>query len=341
MKKASLQEAIGHCLLHDITEVTANGSFKGVAFHRGHQVRPEDLPYLHRLGKEHVWLGPLPAGHVHEDNAAQRLAPQLAGPGIHYDQQPREGKISFYAHDDGLFQVDTQRLAAINGLGIPSLPTLHTQSAVRAGQQVAAFRIIPLSCPEEVLQEAEAQLPEPLLRVAPYRIQQAALLATGNEVYSGQVPDRFLPLLQQKLQNFHVPCPWQQLLPDDIRAIQDAVAQATERFSLVLIAGGTSVDPDDVTRQALEAAGVELISRGNPLQPGNNLSLGRRGQALVCAVPAAALFYPATALDVFLPRLLAQLPPTAEEIAASGHGGLCHFCQPCHFPICPFGRPAC
>jgi hypothetical protein len=55
-------------------------------------------------------------------------------------------------------------------------------------------------------------------------------------------------------------------------------------------------------------------------------------------VPAAALFYKATALDIFLPRLLSGEFVTEEEIAEYSIGGLCHFCKVCVYPVCPFGK---
>ncbi len=54
----------------------------------------------------------------------------------------------------------------------------------------------------------------------------------------------------------------------------------------------------------------------------------------------AALFFSATALDIFLPRILAGERITARDVARAGHGGLCHFCPECTYPICPFGRGA-
>jgi hypothetical protein len=90
--------------------------------------------------------------------------------------------------------------------------------------------------------------------------------------------------------------------------------------------------------RALHEAGVNCEMKGNPVQPGNNFTIGYIGDTAVCAVPAASLFFQATALDVFLPRLLAGEKIEKKEFHRMGHGGLCHFCEICHFPVCPFGR---
>ena len=42
--------------------------------------------------------------------------------------------------------------------------------------------------------------------------------------------------------------------------------------------------------------------------------------------------------DLLLPRLLADAPITAEDIARLGEGGLCLGCAECHWPNCGFGH---
>jgi hypothetical protein len=68
---------------------------------------------------------------------------------------------------------------------------------------------------------------------------------------------------------------------------------------------------------------------------------GPQGEATVLGVPACALFFRATALDVVLPRVLTGERFTREKIAALAHGGLCRQCPGgCRFPVCGFGRGA-
>ena len=45
-----------------------------------------------------------------------------------------------------------------------------------------------------------------------------------------------------------------------------------------------------------------------------------------------------TIFDLLLPRLLADDPITAEDIARLGEGGLCLGCAECHWPNCGFGH---
>jgi molybdenum cofactor synthesis domain-containing protein len=338
MKKLSLQHAVGEILGHDITEVDPERGRKGVAFRRGHVIQEHDLEVLQSLGKRHiyVWEGSEPE--VHEDDAARILAPLIAGAHIRHDAEPREGKVGFYATCAGIFKVEVERLERINALAVPSLPTIHTNFPVRAGKQVAAFRIIPLSCTQEMLASIKTELNIPLVQIKPYVCERASILVTGNEVFSGSIDDAFTPRLEKKLSRFGVQVSRTVVLPDERETICAAIREAVADSELILLTGGTSVDPDDVSVQAMRDAGVDFPFQGNPIQPGNNLTIGYTSGATLCAVPAAALFYEYTALDIFLPRILAGEHISVEDIVRSGHGGLCHFCSRCMYPVCPFGR---
>ena len=338
MIKVPLAQAEGQVLGYDITVVDLDKGVKGVAFSRGHVIGKEDLEVLACLGKQNIYVWEGNEVEIHENEAACSLAPLIAGPNIRYDAEPKEGKIGFYATCPGIFRVDPERLERINRLAIPSLPTIHTDFPVSEGKQVAAFRIIPLTCPREVFDQIKAELSEPLLTVDPYRVKTAAILVTGSEVYSGKIKDGFTPKLKKKMASLGIEVTVADILPDNQETISQAITSALKKSDLLMITGGTSVDPDDVTTQAMKDAGITFSQKGNPVQPGNNFTIGYVGEKTVCAIPAAALVFAATAFDIFLPRIVAGEKISPDAIARSGHGGLCHFCKVCHYPICPFGR---
>jgi molybdenum cofactor synthesis domain-containing protein len=338
MKKISADEACGLILAYDITEVSLEKKLKKRAFKRGHIITADDIEYMKNLGRRNIYVMDGIDTDIHEDDAAKTVAPLAAGEFISYDKEPSEGKISFYAETDGVFHVDRQRLLAVNSLEIPSLPTLHDGYPVKKGAQVAAFRIIPLVCSEQIITEIKNILKTPLLSVSPYKIKTAAILVTGNEVYEGRIKDGFVPRLTAKLKTWGVEVTATAVSPDEQETIVRELNNLESKAEMVLTTGGTSVDPDDVTADAIISAGVKLVSKGNPIQPGNNCSVGYIGDKPVICVPAAALFFHATALDIYMPKILAGEKITKEFIASSGHGGLCHFCEKCHYPVCPFGR---
>ncbi|MDZ7580875.1 MAG: hypothetical protein U5R30_09720 [Deltaproteobacteria bacterium] len=76
--------------------------------------------------------------------AAAILAQSLAGEGIHWEDDPKEGKIGLYAATDGLLSVDAAALAAFNMVDEVMCATLHSHTLVKKGELVAATRAIPL-----------------------------------------------------------------------------------------------------------------------------------------------------------------------------------------------------
>jgi len=338
-RKVKVEEAVGMVLVHDITEVNPDAGFKGRAFKKGHLIRPEDVEKLKNLGKEYVYALELSEDEIHEDDAAKLLADALMGENLYRDEEPKEGKINIYSKVFGVVKIDTERLFQFNMVGEPSCPTIHTNMWVKPGQKVAAVRIISLTAPKREVEEAAKIAEGGIIRVIPFTEKRAGMIITGNEVYSGRVKDRFYDKLKPKLEFFKCQVAERVILPDDEEAIREKIEEFIQKYDIVVLTGGTSVDPDDVTYRAIKRAGAENFIRGNPIQPGNMLTMGWiKGKPLV-AVPAAALFFKATAFDIWLPRLLTGDRITKEEVAAKGHGGLCHNCPVCVFPICPFGRP--
>ena len=104
-------------------------------------IAPADVERLLDLGKGTVFVQEEGSVEVHEDEAAMTVAPAVAGPGVSHDAETYEGKVSFRAEHAGVLRIDTERLLAINSLGVPALPTLPANFPVNAGQTVAAFRI--------------------------------------------------------------------------------------------------------------------------------------------------------------------------------------------------------
>ena len=48
MKLIRTEEAVGHVLCHDLTQIIKD-RYKGARFRKGHVVRPEDIPAANRL----------------------------------------------------------------------------------------------------------------------------------------------------------------------------------------------------------------------------------------------------------------------------------------------------
>jgi len=335
-----IDQAVGKVLAHDITEIRP-GQFKGAAFKKGHIVREEDLPHLKRLGKEHLFIVQVGTGEVHEDDAAIRLAEAVAGPGVVFDGQPSEGKITLRSAHKGLFKVNVEALIELNLLSDISCSSLHNNILVEKEQIIAATRVIPLVVDEKVLNAAihVAKAARGIFSVKKLSQPQIGLIITGNEVYEGLIDDKFAPLIRKKLQFFGCILKETLVAPDDEKKIGEGIRELLQKGAeLIMVAGGMSVDPDDISRLAIAEAGARDLVYGTPVLPGAMFLYGRFGRIPVLGLPACILYYKATILDIVLPRVLAGEKITRRDLASMAHGGLCLNCNECHYPTCPFGK---
>lgn len=335
-----VEEALGKKVLHDMTRIEP-GTWKGAAFHRGHEISAGDVCRLQRMGRFHIFAGEIDEETwVHEDKAAELLARALAGEGVEILFPPREGKINLAASKDGLLVVDRERLEALNL--VPDLMAASRRgfSLVKKDMRVAATRAIPLYLRRERLESALRVLDAgALFSVRSLAKAKVGVLVTGNEVYKGLIEDRFEPIITGKAAALGSKVVKTVIAPDDAAAIQEAVADlAGAGCDLIVTTAGLSVDPDDVTRKGLLAAGVSDALYGAPILPGSMLFLGKLGNIRVIGVPACALFYKTTAFDLVLPRILAGVEITRRDLARMGEGGMCMECKTCAFPKCPFGK---
>ncbi len=335
-----VEEAVGMLLPHDITEIRP-GAFKGPAFRKGHRIRAEDVEHLKRLGKEHIYVLELDPEDLHEDDAARWLARAVAGPGVKASKEISEGKVGFSAARDGLFKVNVAGLLELNSLGEIMLATRHTNFYVHKGEALAAGRAIPLVVRKNLLESVDEIVSRygPLLEVKAPVLHRAALVITGNEVYYGRIQDAFAPALLPKLKAYGLEVIDVRFCPDDRRFIKNTLAQVLEAGAeLVLVTGGMSVDPDDVTRFAIAELPAQIVTYGSPVLPGAMFLLAYCGQVPILGVPACGMYFRTTVLDLVLPRVICGERLTPKDIAALGHGGFCLQCKECRFPLCPFGR---
>jgi len=340
IKTIKLEDAVGTKLAHDITEIRP-GEFKGAAFHKGHTVCDDDLCRLQKLGKNHLYLIDLEADEIHENEAAAIMAEALAGEGVTWKNEPREGKIGLKADRDGLLTVNVAALAAFNMIEEVMCASLHNHTLVKTGELVAATRAIPLVMKRMPIERAAAIAGQSggVVSVSSLRQGKAGLIITGNEVYHGLIEDRFAPILTRKLTALDCEVDHISFAPDDTEIIRQAICAHIERgCDLVLLSGGMSVDPDDVTRKGIRLAGADEMHYGAAALPGAMFLVAYVGNVPLIGVPACGLHHRTTVLDLVLPRILAGEKIGKKELAFLGHGGLCQDCPECTYPHCSFGK---
>ena len=339
MRLVRTEEAVGQVLCHDMTQIIP-GVSKGPRFKKGHIVAAEDIPVLLDMGKTQLYVYELEEGIVHENDAAERLA-AICGSSNMRASAPSEGKIELAAACDGVFLVDSERLIAVNGTDEVMIATRKGGCAVREGDKLAGMRVIPLVVSEERLREAEAAAgSEPLMRVEPFKLKTAAIIATGSEVASGRIEDAFTPAVEAKLAGFGISCTYRAKPGDGRDDIVAAIAQArSQGVDLVLCTGGMSVDPDDNTPGAIKASGARIVTYGAPVLPGAMLLVGYYDDGTpVLGLPGCVMYAKATIFDLLLPRIAAGIQIEKRDVVAMGEGGLCLGCKPCTYPHCPFGK---
>ena len=344
MKLIKTENAVGHVLCHDITRIIP-GKEKGPVFKKGHIVREEDIPVLLSCGKENLYVWEQNDNMLHENEAAAILRDICTGGACSFTaSEPSEGKIEIRAAADGLLKIDRDALFDINYLGEMMIATIHGNRPVRAGEKVAATRIIPLVIEKEKMERAKRAVDgRPILEIMPFCIKKAGIVTTGNEVCKGLIKDAFGPVLKSKLAEYGAEVTEQIFTPDDSESIKNAILDLVSKGAeVVLVSGGMSVDPDDRTPGAIKDTGANIITYGAPVLPGAMfllayLDTGER-RIPIMGLPGCVMYARRTVFDLVLPRVLAGEELIQMQIAAYGEGGLCLGCEVCTFPDCGFGR---
>ena len=219
--------------------------------------------------------------------------------------------------------------------------TLHNHTLVKKGELVAATRAIPLIMKRTPIERAAAiaQQNGATLSVKALRRAKVGLVITGSEVYHGLIKDRFAPILSKKATDLGCTVDDVLFAPDDAELISKAIqTHITHGCDLLMLSGGMSVDPDDVTRKGIQCAGATEMHYGSAVLPGAMFLVAYLGDIPLLGVPACGLYHRITVLDLVLPRILAGERISNAELALLGHGGLCKDCEECAFPHCPFGK---
>ena len=342
MKCVKTQDAVGHVLCHDITQIIKDVK-KGTAFRKGHIVTEEDIPVLLSLGKDNLYIWEKTEGILHENEAAEYLRDICMNENM-IQSEVKEGKIELIAEIDGLLKIDVDKLRAVNSLGEMMIATRHTNTTVKKGDKLVGTRIIPLLIEQEKMEKAkEVAGDRPILSLIPFKKKKVGIVTTGNEVFYGRIKDTFGPVVAEKVKEFGADVIGQTIVNDDMEKITKAVEEFIEQGAdMVLCTGGMSVDPDDKTPGAIKNTGARIVSYGAPVLPGAMLLLAyyeKDGRELpIVGLPGCVMYAKRTVFDLVLPRLMADDMVTSDDLAGVGLGGLCLSCDICTFPNCGFGK---
>ena len=237
--------------------------------------------------------------------------------------------------------MNAEVLEQVNCIDEIAVASLHSNQVVPSGKTLAGCRVIPL-----VIQATKITKVESICRRAGAVCEVKALkplrvgvVTTGSEVYLGRIEDRFGPVLRKKIAGYGSEVFRQILVPDDMERIVAAIhSLMSDGAEMILVSGGMSVDPDDLTPTSIRAAGGQVVVYGAPVLPGSMFMLAHVGQVPVLGLPGCVMYHKTTIFDLVLPRILAGEEVSRQDIARLGHGGLCTECETCRFPDCSFGK---
>jgi hypothetical protein len=336
----SLGDSVGKVLSHDVTRITRLGRFKGTLFKKGHRIRKRDLKELRKIGRERVYILEIEPGELHEEDGARRLAAAISGKNVS-SLSPNEGSSPIVAEKDGILKIDVERLQEINEIEGLGVATQHTDRLVKTGERIAVAKIFPLIIQEEKIRKVSdiCKTVGPIIKVIPLKKRKVGLIITGNEVYNGLIKDEFAPVMKRKIGKLGSSIERVVYAPDDTDKIVSEISKMKkQRMDLIIATGGMAVDPDDVTLRSALEANASIEKYGAPVQPGFMFMISYLDSTPLLGIPACAMYYDTTILDLLLPRILAGEHLTRRDIVALGHGGLCLKCDECTYPTCPFGR---
>lgn len=343
MKLIKTEDAVGHVLCHDITQII-KGVTKDAVFRKGHIVTEEDIPVLLSVGKENLYVWEKEEGMLHENDAAEILRQICQGEHMH-PSDVKEGKIELIADIDGVLKIEREKLRKVNSLGEIMIASRHGDFPVKKGDKLAGTRVIPLMISEEKMQQAkDVTAGGAIFNILPYKKKKAGIVTTGSEVYYHRIKDTFTPVIEEKLAEYDIEIGGHEICNDDPQMIENAIRSLlADGCNMIVCTGGMSVDPDDRTPYAIRQVTGEIVSYGAPVLPGAMFLLAyyrEEGKEVipVLGLPGCVMYSKRTIFDLVLPRLTVGEILTAEDLNTLGEGGLCLNCPECTFPNCGFGK---
>ncbi|SDO26959.1 molybdenum cofactor cytidylyltransferase [Methylobacterium phyllostachyos] len=298
---------------------------EGLTLRKG-AVIPQDLAAdLARSGLSEIVTAALESGDVGEDAAAARLATHLAGENLRVEP-PFTGRCNLFAETAGVLTLDPARIDAANAVDeAVTVATLPRFKPVVAGEMVATVKIIPYAVPGALLDRACVTAGGGALAVAPYRRRRVGVVSTRLPSLKEMTIDKTLRVLAERLAPTGATLVAETRVPHASEAVADALAGMIDgaRADLVVVFGASAIaDRRDVIPAGIESSGGRVAHLGMPVDPGNLLLVGSRGDIPVIGAPGCARSPKENGFDWILHRLLADLPVTRADIVALGVGGL-------------------
>ncbi|HTQ13983.1 MAG TPA: molybdopterin-binding/glycosyltransferase family 2 protein [Rhizomicrobium sp.] len=310
-------EALGAILAHGVRAGEQR-------LRKGRVLAAPDIETLKAAGVAEIVAARLEADDVPEDEAAARLARACAGANVRVGAA-FTGRANLYAERRGIAVIDAAAIAAIDAVDESiTVATLQRFSRVEPGAMLATVKVIPFAAPRAALVRAEAIPGGEAVRVAPFVPHRIGLISTAFGDTRSALLDKNRAALDARVVALGSAIAFERRVPHRPAELAAAISEMKARGADPILVFGASAITDrrDVIPAAIEQAGGRILRFGMPVDPGNLLLLGEIDGAAVVGLPGCARSPKLNGFDFILWRLLADLPASAEEIAAMGVGGL-------------------
>ncbi|MET0368293.1 MAG: molybdopterin-binding protein, partial [Methylobacterium sp.] len=280
---------------------------------------------LARTGLSEIVVAALEPGDVGEDEAAARLAGCLRGSNLRVES-PFTGRCNLFAERPGVLTLDPTRIEAVNAVDeAVTVATLPRFRPVIEGEMIATVKIIPYAVPGAVLARACAEGEAGAIAVAPYRRRRVGVVSTRLASLKDATIDKTLRVLAERLAPTGAEIVAETRVPHTAEGVASGLAEVIDGAGadLTVVFGASAIaDRRDVIPAGIEQAGGRVDHLGMPVDPGNLLLLGARGDVPVIGAPGCARSPSENGFDWILQRLLADVPVSRADIVALGVGGL-------------------
>ncbi len=311
------KDAVGGTAVHTIRQ-------GALVLKKGTLIGPVEAAALEAAGITDIVVTRLEPGDISEDVAAAEIAKAIAGDAAHVDRA-FTGRANVFARAGGVLVVDKEAINRLNRVDEAiTLATLPAYKPVVPGEMIATVKIIPFAVAAAARDRALAAAPQPLIRIAPYRIRKVGVVSTLLPGLSSKVIDKTLKITGDRLAPADATIIAERRVPHERTALARALGEVLKQGAeLVIVFGASAIaDRRDVVPAALEAIGGRIEHFGMPVDPGNLLLIGDAAGHPVLGAPGCARSPKENGFDWVLMRLLAGLPVLPEDITGMGVGGL-------------------
>ena len=291
---------------------------------KGQRITEAEFPLLAELDRP-IHAVRLDPGEVHENEAGQRLARMIMGPGLDA-RNPVQSRVNVIATAKGLLRVDPEAVHIINSHAPVGVFTVLDRQPVVPGKIVAGAKIATVAVDEAILDAIACELAsrnQPVLEVKQYIPHRVGVVVT--EGLAENLRNRFEASVRSKMTWYGSEIVRFAYVTNDAEAVSDAVnTLMAEGANLILTAGGNMMDPLDASIQSMPAIGASIVRLGAPAHPGSMFWLGEIAEPATPIVNLAScsMYSRATVADLVLPWVMSGESVLESDIAALGYGGL-------------------